>query len=253
MNEVSSSQVNGVPVVDAQQLAIIPDKTELLAADSLLPVLATLEAMSKEAKDEGSIRQLLEGSVMVDAVARERKLDEQANRAKALVTKLRARLGSIAPDGRKGRSGGDQKSGSKVSKNEPLISPSEKLERHENKKLAELGEEKVSAITETLIEEGIRPSARKVLETAKKEARGQSSGVIKPVIEQIRGRMDAIFKMMEEANKSKQYSKSMVFVMEARDALPTADQLAQTPEKPPVEQGEAAPVEQKRKPQRISR
>ena len=188
------------------QAMVIPSKSDLMVADSLLPCLDMLDMASEEAKDEASVRHLLEGYVMVDAVARERKLSEQANRAEGGVTRLRARLGALTPDARKAGPG----RGKQVTKKEPVFSPAEKKERHQNKKLAEIGEEKVAEVAEKLIEEGVRPTPRKVIEAAKAPSSkytGDSSNEhytpshIIDAVRKVMGNIDLDPASCEDANK----------------------------------------------------
>ena len=170
---------------------VIPSKSDLMVASSLLPYLDTLDEMAEAAQEEDAVRQLLEGYVMVDAVARERKLSEQANRAEGGVTRLRARLGALTPDGRRGRSG-------KTSSTGDVLTSSQQNERHQNKQLAKIGEKKVAEVADTLIKDGVRPTPRKVIETVKKPASkytGDSSNEYytpKHIVDAVRRVMGAI-------------------------------------------------------------
>ena len=153
----------------------IPDRQELMMARSLLPVLDTLDRLADEAEDEAGVRQVLEGYVMVDAVARERGLREQANRAEGGVTILRAKLGAMTKDGRKAGPG----RGKQVPKKEPVLSGAEKKDRHQNKKLAQIDRKepgKVKKTVEALLEQGERAPPAKVIKVV--EAPPVKRGVV---------------------------------------------------------------------------
>ena len=129
----------------------LPPRQALMAAPSLLPVLDRLDEAKAQAHDADSIQAVLEGFVMVEAVATERRLREQANRAEGGVTVLRARLGGLTPDGRKAGPG----RGKHLPVSEGVLLPADHKERHVNKKLGKtVGEPKVAEVVEALVEAG---------------------------------------------------------------------------------------------------
>lgn len=139
----------------------MPSHTELMQARSLLPVLGMLDGVAKLAgEDADRVQAVLEGYAMVEAVAKERRLREQADRAEGGVVRMRAKLGALTPDGRKGRSG-------KTLPPDKVLTPSDHQTRHVNRKLAQVGETKVAETVETLLGEGERPTPAKVLKRAK--------------------------------------------------------------------------------------
>ena len=146
----------------------LPGKQELMDAKSLLPVIGMLEKREEIADTEDELAAVTEGFVMVEAVASERRLREQANRAEGGVTRCRAKLGALQTDLRKENPGGDRKTeGSIVPKKEQLISPADRKARSTNKRLGKtIGPEKVAEVVEELVSEGERPTAAKVIKRA---------------------------------------------------------------------------------------
>lgn len=142
-------------------------RTEIEAAASLLPVLDRLDTVAATAIEEDQVRRVLEGYAMVDAVAKERGYRDQANRAEAGVVRMRARLGSLTPDGRKAGPGRGRKNTS--ANGEVFSAPltSQRHARHQNKALAKVGEDRVAEIADRLVKEGVRPTPGRVLEEAK--------------------------------------------------------------------------------------
>lgn len=145
--------------------ALLPPRGALMKRGDLRPVLDMLDEAAEVAQDVERAECVLEGYVMVDAVARERGLREQANRAEGGVTRLRARIGALTPDGRKGRSG-------KTSHRNDVLSSAERNQRYANKRLAKVGEARVAAVVERLVEAGERPTPEKVLGRATSPAPG---------------------------------------------------------------------------------
>ena len=129
---------------------------------SLLPVLARLDQAEAMAQGKEDLQAILEGYLMVDAVARSRRFKEQALQAEAGVTRLRTRIGKLQEDAREGRSG-------KTSRKPDVLTGAQRNERAENKRLAEIGPDRVAAIMEDLVAAGRKPSPGNVIAEADKD------------------------------------------------------------------------------------
>lgn len=161
-DEGAPAAASGPPGSTALQEVRELKGTALHAAMSLLPVLARLDQAEGMAQGKDDLQAILEGYLMVDAVARSRRFKEQALQAEAGVTRLRTRIGKLQEDAREGRSG-------KTLANGNVLTTEERVERAQNKRLAEIGPERVAAISEDLVAEGRKPTARNVIAEADKD------------------------------------------------------------------------------------
>ena len=148
---------------------VLPGRRELMTATSLLPVLDKLDLAADTAEDVEGVQAVLEGYVMVEAVASERRLREQANRAEGGVTRQRTKLGRMQEDARKdnvptsGRGGGDRI----VPDRGQSYSKAERNERSINNRLAEIGDERVAEVVIDLVDAGERPTPAKVIKASR--------------------------------------------------------------------------------------
>ena len=126
-------------------------------ADSLIPHLDELDALVIRAEGTEQLGQVREWYAMLEAVAKERRLEEQAVRASHGVTVCRAKLGAITPrvSGRR----------ADLSEDADKLSRAERDERSLNFRLAKLGTERVTEIADGLVADGVRPSPDNVLRT----------------------------------------------------------------------------------------